>query len=223
MLISPALLSGASEDHLVKRSDGHRLENDTNSAFERMQKAALAEGIDLQVVSSFRSLDRQLAIWNAKWRGERTLYSLHGEVLDPNRLNDEEKLEAILTWSALPGSSRHHWGTDLDVMDKQAVVDSGKTFELVPEEYAKGGPCYNLSCWLTEHSETFGFGLPYKTYTGGVAAEPWHLSYTPVSSKLNQHITHELLHQVIESLKIDGKPTVLKALPIILERYIVRD
>lgn len=222
MLTNTLLLSGADESHLINRDDGHRLDADTSRAFNIMQKAALNDGIDIQIVSSFRSLARQLSIWNAKWRGERTLYDLNGAALDPDRLSDNKKLEAILTWSALPGSSRHHWGTDLDVMDKQAVVDWGQAFELVPKEYAEGGPCHKLSCWLKGNVDQFGFIFPYKAYTGGVAAEPWHLSYAPVSSSLSQQITHDFLYQVIKSLDIEGKNVVLKSLPMIIERFIIK-
>jgi LAS superfamily LD-carboxypeptidase LdcB len=222
MLASPELLSGADENHLVKRPDNHQLQAEVSQAFDLMQKMASDDGIDLQIASSFRSLERQLSIWNAKWRGERTLFSLDGKVLDPKQLDEQERLDAILTWSALPGSSRHHWGTDIDVMDKQAVIKWGQPFELVPEEYAEGGPCYELSSWLVFHAKKFDFIFPYKSYTGGVAAEPWHLSYAPLSSHLSQQITHDFLYAVINSLDIEGKNSILQNLPMIIERFIVR-
>jgi LAS superfamily LD-carboxypeptidase LdcB len=223
MLASADILSGADESHLIQRDDGHKLQVEVSQAVDQMQKAAFKDGIDLQIVSSFRSLDKQLSIWNAKWRGERTLYSLDGAVLDPNQLGETEKLNAILTWSALPGSSRHHWGTDLDVMDKRSVLEWGKPFELVPEEYNKGGPCYDLSCWLKSNAQKFEFVFPYSTYSGGVAAEPWHLSYAPLSSVLSQHMTYDFLHQLIKSLDIEGKNMILRTLPAIIARFVVKD
>ncbi len=217
------MLSGSQESHLVELGNGHKLQPEVRDAFLSMQQDAFTAGHDLQIASSFRHLERQLAIWNAKWRGERTLYSIDGETLDAESLNDQEKLIAILTWSALPGSSRHHWGTDMDIMDKKSVEAWGKPFELVPEEYQQGGPCYELSCWLQQHASTYGFGFPYVEYKGGVAAEPWHLSYQPIASKLSHHITAEFLHELIQSLDIEGKETILESLPMIVKRFVVID
>ena len=223
MLVTHALLSGAQEDHLIDLGNGHKLQSEVSNAFSQMQQAAFKAGLDLQIASSFRHLDRQLTIWNSKWRGERTLYAINGKVLEASALSEQEKLNAILTWSALPGSSRHHWGTDIDVMDKKSVQAWGKPFELVPEEYEKGGPCYQLSCWLQEHATEYGFTFPYASYTGGVAAEPWHLSYQPISSVLSRHITYDYLYELIDSIDIEGKAIILESLSTIIERFIVID
>ena len=82
-----------------------------------MRAAAAADGIDLVAFSSFRDFDRQLAIWNGKFRGERPMQDRAGRPLDALALTPAERVAAILWWSALPGASRHHWGTDIDVMD----------------------------------------------------------------------------------------------------------
>ena len=47
-------------------------------------------------------------------------------------------MAAILVWSALPGASRHHWGTDLDVFDR-AVQPPGEPLELLARHYEPGG------------------------------------------------------------------------------------
>ena len=68
-----------------------------------------------------RDFDRQLLLpWNRKWRGERPLHDREGRLLDPARLDDAGRVQAILCWSAIPGS-RHHWGTDVDVIDAAAM------------------------------------------------------------------------------------------------------
>ena len=99
------------------------------------------EGVNIDIVSSFRSVAQQLVIWNAKWRGERPLYDRASRQLDAASLSDTEKLHAILAFSALPGASRHHWGTDLDVYDKPAVNAAAHKLELVAEEYRDDGMC----------------------------------------------------------------------------------
>ena len=40
----------------------------------------------------------------------------------PAPLAPDALIETILLWSALPGGSRHHWGTDVDVFDAAAVA-----------------------------------------------------------------------------------------------------
>src|ERR1700683_1405996 len=88
-----------------------------------MRAAARAAGIELAIVSSFRDFDRQLAIWNAKYSGERQLLDRAGRALQHAELNAQALVDAILIWSALPGASRHHWGTDVDVIDRAALSE----------------------------------------------------------------------------------------------------
>ena len=77
-------------------------------------------------------------LWNRKWRGERPLLDAAGRPLDPATLDDAERMDAILCWSAIPGGSRHHWGTDVDVIDAAAMPD-GYQVQLVAAEYAADG------------------------------------------------------------------------------------
>ena len=87
---------------------------------------------------------------------------------------------AILLWSALPGASRHHWGTEIDVIDR-AALRPGQHAQLIPAEYCAEGVFGGLDRWLTEHAGAFGFFRPYDRDRGGVQPEPWHLSFAPVS------------------------------------------
>ena len=115
-------LLGLDESHLILVGRGpHRLTAATAAAFNDMQVAAAYEGFNLQAASSWRSFERQLAIWNGKWRGERPLLDADNQPLDALQLDDMERLHAILRWSALPGTSRHHWGTDLDIYDPDSL------------------------------------------------------------------------------------------------------
>ncbi|NIM47861.1 MAG: D-alanyl-D-alanine carboxypeptidase family protein, partial [Gemmatimonadales bacterium] len=86
-----------------------------------------------------------------------------------------------LRWSALPGASRHHWGTDLDVYDLAARPE-GYEVELIPEEVDAGGMFGPLHEWLDGRiaaDAAFGFFRPYERDRQGVAPERWHLSYAP--------------------------------------------
>lgn len=220
-MITVAQMLGQNALHLVPRQDNHALCAAAHKAFVRMQRAAALDGVDIQIASSYRDFARQLLIWNAKWSGQRPLYSLEGELLDSTILSDEQKLHSILTWSALPGASRHHWGTDLDVYDKTSIDASGESLQLNQAEYASGGPCFALACWLDKHAEQFNFKRPYQYYTGGVAAEPWHLSYQPLAAKIEQKQNSKRLKKLISQTDIQGKDSILANLEMIFNRYIL--
>ena len=205
--------------HLTSCGEQHKLVPETAAAFLKMQKAAQNDGIDIQIVSSHRDFTRQLSIWNRKWLDELPLYDINDQLLDSASLDEEQKMHAILTWSALPGASRHHWGTDLDVFDKTAVEQSGQKFNLIRSEYLPGGPCFNLASWLEAHAETYGFYLPYKEYNGGVAPEAWHLSFKPIADNIVKQLTLRTLADKLAVTPIQGKETVLANLEEIFSRY----
>ncbi|NLG76663.1 MAG: M15 family metallopeptidase [Xanthomonadaceae bacterium] len=185
-----------------------------------MRDAASADGIDLQARSSFRDFATQVAIWNSKWRGERPLYDREGRLLEREQLDDSQAIDAILCWSALPGGSRHHWGSDVDVVDA-AAIRPGDKVELVPSEYAQGGRFEKLADWLDRRMHEFGFFRPYRTERGGVSPEPWHLSYAPVALPALESLSLSMLRHVLEESDIEGKPHVLMRLPEIYTRYLL--
>jgi len=208
-------------DYLVDAGNGHRLHRDVISPFLAMQDAAQKDGIDLQLVSSFRGFDRQTAIFNRKWAGQAQLLDTNGDELPFEALSDNEKLHAILTWSALPGGSRHHWGTDIDVYDRAAVHNWGGKFNLVESEYLSGGPCHALSCWLADNMEQFGFYRPFSVNTGGVAVEPWHLSFRKTACVFENARHLDGFTKAIEQSDIEGKTCILPQLPSLYNRYVL--
>lgn len=160
-------------------------------ALRQLRDAAAAAGFELAVASSFRSFERQLAIWCGKVAGERPVLDSQGQPLDITRLSDEQLLWAILRWSALPGASRHHWGTEIDVFDRAAVAPDYR-LQLVPAEYQQDGPFAGLAEWMAARlarDDLFGFYRPYACDRGGVAPEPWHLSYRPQARHYADAIT----------------------------------
>jgi LAS superfamily LD-carboxypeptidase LdcB len=218
-VISAGQWLGQNSDHLLPIEPPHKLEAQTCEQFLHMQHAARQAGVSISIASSHRDFSRQLAIWNQKWQGLKPLYSPKGTVLKVDTLSDEQKLHAILTWSALPGASRHHWGTDLDIYDPQAMQRCGQTLQLVSEEYAPGGPCHQLALWLNDNAQNYGFYQPYAQYNGGVAAEPWHISYRPLALKIEQQLQLGPLQLAIELADINGKSCILDNLEMIFLRY----
>ena len=132
----------------------------TSKAFLKLQEAAQKAGFNLQIASGYRSFTRQCAIWNAKMQGERPVFDRDSHLLDVTKLSEYEKIYAILHWSALPSTSRHHWGTDLDIYDPD-LLPEGHTLQLQPWEYQTGGYFAPLTQWLSEHLSTYGFIRPY--------------------------------------------------------------
>ncbi len=206
---------------LVESPSGHLLHQEVMAPFLSLQQAAKDKGVDLQIASSYRPVERQLLIWNAKWQGKRPLYDRSGKPLE-GTLSDSDKLHSILTWSALPGASRHHWGTDLDVFDKAAIEASGSPLQLLDSEYTPGGPCNALYQFLLDKAREFGFYHVYDMDTGGVAPEKWHISHLATAMQYEQALSLEGLRDFIGQLDIAGKSLILEQLHDIYHRYIVR-
>jgi LAS superfamily LD-carboxypeptidase LdcB len=214
-------LTGQARTHVVDLSEPHcALHYEAVASFLAMRDAAKRHGIDLTPRSSFRDFQAQIGIWNRKWAGERPIYDRQGALLDRRQLSDTEALDAILCWSAIPGGSRHHWGSDVDVIDA-AAVPRGYNVELLPSEYANDGMFARLTQWLDANMRRFGFYRPYHTDRGGVRPEPWHLSYAPVSQAALESLSLSMLRRVLDASNIAGKPQVLARLPEIYTRFML--
>jgi LAS superfamily LD-carboxypeptidase LdcB len=227
-MIAPdaAALVGQSESHLCDAQDsaalGVPMHHDTVAPFRQLQAAARGAGFELSAVSGFRSFERQLSIWNRKAAGLLAVLDSDARPLDIATLSGEALVFAILRWSALPGASRHHWGTDLDVVDRSAVPD-GYTVEFIPAEVEAGGMFAPLHEWLDARiaaGTAFGFFRPYDVDRHGVAPERWHLSHAPVASTFMHLLSPDVLRATIERADMNLKDVVLAHLPGIFERFV---
>ena len=214
-----ACLLGLSDQHVVALAEpGHRLHPSAKAAFVAMQQAARKAGFNLRPASSYRSFARQLSIWNAKYEGQRPVLDAHSQPLDALSLAPSVRINTILHWSALPGTSRHHWGSDLDSFDPD-LLPTDTQLALEPWEYEAGGFFYPLSQWLTANMARFDFYLPFANSQGGMAIEPWHLSYRPQAKLCAERLTPELVAAVLNSQQISGKRHILKQLNEIFDHY----
>ena len=214
-------LTGRDRGHLVTLEEPHcALHVAAVRPFLALREAAARSGFDLVPVSSFRDFSRQRAIWNAKFRGERPALDRAGRPVDMAALDPGARVETILFWSALPGASRHHWGSDVDVADGRIIAE-GYEAKLELDEYRRGGPFAALSAWLGENMRRFGFYRPYTRRGRGVQPEPWHLSYAPVATPALARMTTALIAEAISSGDVDGKAEILARLPAIRERYVL--
>jgi len=218
--VSPEELTGRVRTHIVDLTTPVcALHVDVVAPFLSMRRAASNDGLELQAVSGFRDFERQLAIWNGKYNGSRPLLDAHGRPLDALALAPAERISAILNWSALPGASRHHWGTDMDLIDARAVPP-GYRVQLSVDEYAAGGPFAPLSAWLDAHAARFGFFRPFRGILSGVQPEPWHVSFAPVAETARRALKAHVLRSAIEQAPLLGRDDVLARIEELHARYV---
>jgi hypothetical protein len=224
---SDVMLTGRSAGHLCAPADAERLGARVHLAvvapFEELRAAAAAAGFDLRILSGFRSFEDQLAIWNRKATGQRAVLDGAAVPLDIATLSPRDLMFAILRWSALPGASRHHWGTDLDVYDEAARPD-GYEIDLVPAEVNPGGMFGPLHQWLDERmaaGAAYGFFRPYDRDRGGVAPERWHLSHGPTAAPLLAALTTDVLRATVRAADMRLREVVLEHLDTIVRQFVM--
>lgn len=216
------LLLGLDERELVEiPSLSCRVHQQLVEPLAFLQQRAASAGFILKVASSYRSFERQLLIWNNKARGLRPVLNDAGVAIDINLLSARDKVFAILRWSALPGASRHHWGTDIDVFDGSRI-NAEYQLQLTVEETQGDGPFAEFHCWLSDELVlgSSDFYRPYAQDCGGIAPEPWHLSYAPLAKLFAQQLTVQLLRQQLEQTDLELKQTVLENLDEIYQFFI---
>lgn len=217
--LTPDQLTGLTEPPLLEVEPGRFLQPLVASAYLAMQQAAEQDGIALRIASGWRDFARQQRIVRDKLEGKRPVFDITQRPLNITAMPFAKKLEAILLFSALPGASRHHWGTDLDVWDQAAVIAKYE-LQLSAAEYAIDGPFARLDQWLAQHASRFGFFRPYRRFRGGVAAEPWHLSYQPLAGEYLSQFNVEILKTAILQSELPERALICALLPELYQRYI---
>ena len=221
--LSPAQLTGRDDSHIEFDGSGIGLTAACREALLALGEEAAVAGFNIQVVSGFRSFERQAAIWNAKCRGERGVHDDAGAPVGMAGLEPVQRIHAILRFSALPGSSRHHWGTDLDIYDANAVAGDYQV-QLTPGEVANDGVFGPFHQWLDQRiaaDESFGFYRPYDVDRGGVAPERWHLSFAPESAANAEQMNLDILKAAVEAAGLELVDELLELLPDIYQRYVL--
>lgn len=223
---TPGAIVGQSESHLLPEADGAsigaRLHRDVLGPFLALKESAARSGFDLRILSGFRSFDRQLSIWNRKASGELVVLDSAALPIDITALSERELVLSILRWSALPGASRHHWGTDVDVYDA-SDTPTGYEIQLIPAEVDARGMHGPLHEWLDAQITTgtsFDFYRPYDVDRDGVAPERWHLSHATIASDFERRLTPDVMRVTIEGSDMRLKDTVLDNLDYIYRRFV---
>ncbi len=143
------------------------LRKEVYNAFLRMYRAALKDSVKLKIVSATRNFDYQKQLWEEKWKGETPLNNE-----DLSKYDSSAKVKMLLKYISMPGTSRHHWGTDID-------LNSGDFDYFFTDE---GDKFYT---WMKKNAHKFGFCQPYIFYQRynpfSVQEEKWHWSYLPLA------------------------------------------
>jgi len=175
--------------------DNVYLRTDALEAFKKMYFAAKECGINLTIISAARNFDYQKGIWERKWKDGKYI-SYFGA----------ERAKAIMRYSSMPGTSRHHWGTDIDI---NSLTDSYFTT-------GKGKIVYE---WLVTHAPSYGF---YQTYTSketgrtGYEEEKWHWSYMPIARGLLEEYNLQVTYSDITNFNGSESAENLEA----IENYV---
>ncbi len=141
----------------------------------KMLEDAKAEGIDLFVTSSYRSIQKQAE------NLESYTNSLIAQGMSPEEAEKQAKLEI-----AMPGCSEHNAGLAMDIVSGDYWAnhdDLDESFEKLPH-----------FDWLIENSWKYGFVLSYpkgKENITGFIYEPWHYRFVGLKHA-------EKFHQVYE-------------------------
>lgn len=125
-------------------------------------------GIEFWVQSSVRNWYDQKIIWENKWTG---VTLIEGRKLNESFKDPLKRARKIMEYSSMPGASRHHWGTDLDI-------------NALNNRYYESGEGAMLYAWLRKNASRFGFCQPYTAgRSTGYEEERWHWSYRPLACR----------------------------------------
>lgn len=194
--VNPAQHPGFSKiEKIYTTKDNIYLRKECYEAFIKMSAAAQKEGITMTIISATRTFEQQKAIWERKW----------AKMADQKK-SDLEKAKHIMLYSSMPGTSRHHWGTDIDINSLE-------------NSYFKSGPGKKLYDWMLLHASEYGF---HQTYTDkskgrtGYEEEKWHWSYLPLSGPYLEEYKKQISYTDITGFSGSDVASELK----VIETYV---
>jgi len=200
---SDARFSKLKDEHTGGSARGGVLRKESYEAFQKMAEAAKKEGLTLTIISATRNFESQKGIWENKWNGKTKV-----EGKDLTTVKDKaERAKIILRYSSMPGSSRHHWGTDMDLNNlENSFFESGNGLKIYQ--------------WLKAHANEFGFCQPYTSKEDGVRTgyeeEKWHWSYMPLSTQFLDDYLKTVQYKDITGFKGSESADLIK----IIQNYV---
>lgn len=164
-----------------------KIEEPTSALFN----AALSDGIELHLVSGYRSIEYQ----------ERIVQSVTAQNIAEG-MSEEEAQAAAFSVLTQPGHSEHHTGLAIDIVDESYF--NNHQGDLLTEAYESEASAQ----WLVKNAPNYGFILRYpkgKTAITKINFEPWHYRYVGIEHA--KFITsHGLtLEEYLEQLQKEGR------------------
>ena len=157
------------------------------NSFIKMSSAAAEKGIAMEIKSATRNFNYQKGIWERKFTGATKLSDGTNVANDIKETKD--KCLKILEYSSMPSTSRHHWGTDIDI-------------NAFNNAYFEAGEGKKLYTWMLTHAADYGWCQPYTPHgperPHGYYEEKWHWSFMPLSQTLTQQAEAELKDEMIQ-------------------------
>jgi len=201
IIILPQLVlsqTSISDDELIGKGkpklygEGFKLREEAYIAFKKMQTEALKSDIKIGAVSSYRGFAHQKRIWERKFTSNEAL-----------GLSPTENIKKIIEYSTIPGTSRHHWGTDIDIYQTNVKQPNGKLLE---NNFHNNGAYCKLKEWMDTNAKNYGFYLVYTDLPNrkGFKYEPWHYSYKPLSSLYLKAYRQIAIKQILKSNDLIG-------------------
>ena len=145
---------------LMELEEGYSVDSRILDAAKEMLADAKKAGLDVEICSAYRSVERQEQVFNDSMK-ERVKSGLgYWEAFNETSLN-----------VAVPGTSEHALGLALDLISSQ--------YTELDEEQENTAEAK----WLKENCYKYGFILrypPQKTNITGITYEPWHYRYVGV-------------------------------------------
>jgi len=129
--------------------EGEKMDSSCVEALKKLMADARKAGLTCELNSGYRSISTQTYLWNRRYND----YISKG-------YSEEEAYRLTARRVAYPGTSEHHTGLAIDIVE---LVEDGTLYE-----------------WFRQHAWEYGFVVRYrgdKEPLTGIKDEPWHLRY----------------------------------------------
>jgi LAS superfamily LD-carboxypeptidase LdcB len=159
----------------------YKLQKEAYLSLAKMIKEARRQGVKIKVVSSYRDFNHQNRIWKRKF-----------DKFISQGYSSKKAVEKVKEYSAIPGTSRHHWGTEVDLSNGKSKLTNSTN-----KKY---------SIWMNENAHKYGF---YRVYTNnklraGYKYESWHYSFRKLSKPMLAQYNQLDLVKILKKEKIAG-------------------
>lgn len=166
---------------------GYQIDSRIQDPYSQLMEAGKAAGMDLTMVSGYRSIEQQQANYDVNYQN----FLASG-------LSEEEARTKTEEYIALPHASEHTTGLAVDITSTALANQEGNS-GLLPdlENYPEG-------LWLKENAPKFGFILRYpkaKEAITGINFEPWHFRYVGIENAMYMTEKNLTLEEYIAILK----------------------